>query len=49
IEQSVSVEQAREVLMELLAERTKKTEILSAVPRNSQEDLMTQVAKSRCI
>ncbi len=49
IEQGVSVEQAREVLMELLAERTKKTEILSAIPRNSQEDLMTQVAKSRCI
>ncbi|WP_264704655.1 S49 family peptidase [Wolbachia endosymbiont (group B) of Apotomis betuletana] len=47
IEQSVSVEQAREVLMELLAERTKKTEILSAVPQNSQEDLMTQVARSR--
>ncbi|WP_264687479.1 MULTISPECIES: S49 family peptidase [unclassified Wolbachia] len=49
IEQGVSVEQAREVLMELLAERTKKTEILSAIPQNSQEDLMTQVAKSRCI
>lgn len=47
IEQSVSVEQAREVLMELLAERTKKTEILSAVPQNSQEDLMTHVARSR--
>ncbi|WP_265043949.1 S49 family peptidase [Wolbachia endosymbiont (group A) of Scambus nigricans] len=49
IEQSVSVEQAREVLMELLAERTKKTEILSAIPQNSGEDLMIQVAKSRCI
>ncbi len=49
IEQGVSIEQAREVLMELLAERTKKTDILSAVPRNSQEDLMIQVAKSRCI
>ncbi|WP_264331202.1 S49 family peptidase [Wolbachia endosymbiont (group B) of Erebia ligea] len=49
IEQSVSVEQAREVLMELLAERTKKTEILSAISQNSGEDLMTQVAKSRCI
>ncbi len=47
IEQSVSVEQAREVLMELLAERTKKTEILSAVPQNSGEELMMQVAKSR--
>ncbi len=47
IEQSVSVEQAREVLMELLAERTKKTEILSAIPQNSGEELMMQVAKSR--
>ncbi|WP_406722705.1 S49 family peptidase [Wolbachia endosymbiont (group A) of Rhinocyllus conicus] len=49
IEQGVSVEQAREVLMELLAERTKKTEILSAISQNSPEDLMMQVAKSRCI
>ncbi|WCR59627.1 MAG: Putative signal peptide peptidase SppA [Wolbachia endosymbiont of Ctenocephalides felis wCfeF] len=49
IEQGVSIEQAREVLMELLAERTKKTEILSAIPQNSGEDLMTQAAKSRCI
>ena len=47
IEQSVSVEQAREVLMELLAERTKKTEILSAIPQNSGEELMMQVAKAR--
>ncbi|MFP3035098.1 MAG: S49 family peptidase [Candidatus Tisiphia sp.] len=47
IEQSVSVEQAREVLMELLAERTKKTEILSAIPQNSSEDLIMKVAKSR--
>ena len=47
IEQSVSVEQAREVLMELLAEQTKKTEILSAIPQNSGEDLMIQVARSR--
>ncbi len=47
IEQGVSVEQAREVLMELLAERTKKTEILSAIPQNSGEDLMMQVARSR--
>ncbi|QMV46185.1 S49 family peptidase [Wolbachia pipientis] len=47
IEQSVSVEQAREVLMELLAERTKKTEILSAISQNSGEDLMIQVARSR--
>ncbi|WP_353282463.1 S49 family peptidase [Wolbachia endosymbiont (group A) of Myopa testacea] len=47
IEQSVSVEQAREVLMELLEERTKKTEILSAIPQNSGEELMMQVAKAR--
>lgn len=47
IEQGVSIEQAREVLMELLAERTKKTEILSAIPQNSGEELMMQVAKSR--
>ncbi len=47
IEQSVSVEQAREVLMELLAERAKKTEILSAIPQNSGEELMMQAAKSR--
>ncbi|WP_353272666.1 S49 family peptidase [Wolbachia endosymbiont (group A) of Urophora cardui] len=47
IEQSISVEQAREVLMELLAERTKKTEILSAIPQNSGEELMMQVAKAR--
>jgi len=47
IEESVSIEQAREVLMELLAERTKKTEILSAIPQNSGEDLMMQVAKAR--
>ncbi len=47
IEQSVSVEQAREVLMELPAERAKKTEILSAIPQNSGEELMMQVAKSR--
>ncbi|NGZ19981.1 MULTISPECIES: S49 family peptidase [unclassified Wolbachia] len=47
IEQGVSVEQAREVLMELLAERTKKTEIMSAIPQNSGEELMMQVAKAR--
>ncbi|KLT22153.1 putative minor capsid protein c [Wolbachia endosymbiont of Armadillidium vulgare str. wVulC] len=38
IEQSVSVEQAREVLMELLAERTKKTEILSAYHRIQEKN-----------
>lgn len=47
IEQGVSIEKAREVLMELLAERTKKTEILSAIPQNSGEELMMQVAKAR--
>ncbi|MDX5526349.1 MAG: S49 family peptidase [Wolbachia endosymbiont of Andrena nigroaenea] len=47
IEQGISIEQAREILMELLAERTKKTEILSAIPQNSGEELMMQVAKSR--
>ncbi len=47
IEQGVSIEQAREVLMELLAEQTKKTNILSAIPQNSGEELMMQVAKSR--
>nr|WP_253309954.1 S49 family peptidase [Rickettsia endosymbiont of Ceutorhynchus assimilis] len=47
IEHGVSIGQAREVLMELLAERTKKTEILSAIPQNSGEELMMQVAKSR--
>lgn len=47
IEQGVSIEQAREVLMELLAERTTKAEIFSALPQNSGEELMMQVAKSR--
>ncbi len=47
IEQGVSIEQAREVLMELLAERTKKTEILSAIPQNSGEELMMEVARTR--
>ncbi|WP_353278696.1 S49 family peptidase [Wolbachia endosymbiont (group B) of Longitarsus flavicornis] len=47
IEQSVSVEQAREVLMELLAERTIKDKIFSTLPQNSSEDLMIQVAKAR--
>ncbi len=47
IEQSVSVEQAREVLMELLAERTTKDKIFSTLPQNSSEDLMIQVAKAR--
>ncbi len=47
IEQSVSVEQAREVLMELLVERTTKDKIFSTLPQNSSEDLMIQVAKAR--
>ncbi|MHC3931085.1 UNVERIFIED_CONTAM: S49 family peptidase [Wolbachia endosymbiont of Nasonia longicornis] len=47
IEQSISVEQAREVLMELLAERTTKDKIFSTLPQNSSEDLMMEVAKSR--
>ncbi|MFT4328092.1 MAG: S49 family peptidase [Wolbachia pipientis] len=47
IEQGASVEQARDVLMKLLAERTKKTEILSTIPQNSGEELMIQVAKAR--
>lgn len=47
IEQGVSVEQAREVLMELLAERTTKDKIFSTLPQNSSEDLMIQVAKAR--
>ncbi len=47
IEQGVSIEQAREVLMELLAERTKKTEILSTIQQSSPQELMMQVAKSR--
>ncbi|RDD34309.1 S49 family peptidase [Wolbachia endosymbiont of Cylisticus convexus] len=47
IEQGVSIEQAREVLMELLAERTTKAEIFSALSQNLSEDLMIQVAKAR--
>jgi signal peptide peptidase SppA len=47
IEQDVNAKQAQEILMSILAERTKKTEILSTIPQNSAEDLMMQVAKSR--
>ncbi|UJQ20817.1 S49 family peptidase [Wolbachia endosymbiont of Delia radicum] len=47
IEQNVNAKQAQEILMSILAERTKKTEILSTIPQNTPEDLMMQVAKSR--
>jgi len=47
IEQDVNAKQAQEILMSILAERTKKTEILSTIPQSSAEDLMMQVAKSR--
>ncbi|MGL9758913.1 MAG: S49 family peptidase [Wolbachia sp.] len=47
IEQDVNAKQAQEILMSILAERTKKTEILSTIPQNTPEDLMMQVAKSR--
>ncbi|RDD34835.1 S49 family peptidase [Wolbachia endosymbiont of Cylisticus convexus] len=47
IEQNVSSKQAQEILMSILAERTMKTEILSTLPKNSSEDLMMQVARSR--
>src|SRR6266576_179455 len=47
IEQNVNAKQAQEILMSILAERTKKTEILSTIPQSSPEDLMMQVAKAR--
>ena len=47
IEQDVNAKQAQEILMSILAERTKKTEILSKKPQSSSEDLMMQVAKTR--
>ncbi|WP_253302200.1 MULTISPECIES: S49 family peptidase [unclassified Wolbachia] len=47
IEQNVNAKQAQEILMSILAERTKKTEILSTIPQSSSEDLMMQVAKTR--
>ncbi|WP_353271856.1 S49 family peptidase [Wolbachia endosymbiont (group A) of Nomada goodeniana] len=49
IEQNVNAKQAQEILMSILAERTKKTEIMSTIPQNTPEDLMMQVAKSRGI
>ncbi|WP_419247472.1 S49 family peptidase [Wolbachia endosymbiont of Rhagoletis indifferens] len=47
IEQDVNAKQAQEILMSILAERTKKTEILSTIPQSTPEDLMMQVAKAR--
>ncbi|MBS9530216.1 S49 family peptidase [Wolbachia endosymbiont of Rhagoletis cerasi] len=47
IEQNVNAKQAQEILMSILAERTKKTEILSTIPQNTPEDLMMQVARTR--
>ncbi|WP_265016395.1 MULTISPECIES: S49 family peptidase [unclassified Wolbachia] len=47
IEQGVNAKQAQEILMSILAERTKKTEILSTIPQNTPEDLMMQVARTR--
>ncbi|WP_264338632.1 S49 family peptidase [Wolbachia endosymbiont (group A) of Cheilosia soror] len=47
IEQNVNAKQAQEILMSILAERTKKTEILSTIPQSSPEDLMMEVAKAR--
>ncbi|WP_353273340.1 S49 family peptidase [Wolbachia endosymbiont (group A) of Agelastica alni] len=49
IEQGVNAKQAQEILMSILVERTKKTEILSTIPQSTPEDLMMQVAKSRGI
>lgn len=42
IEQNVNAKQAQEILMSILAERTKKAEILSTIPQSSAEDLMMQ-------
>ncbi|GFQ75316.1 capsid assembly protease C [Trichonephila clavata] len=47
IEQDVNAKQAQEILMSILAERTKKTEIMSTIPQNTPEDLMMQVARTR--
>ena len=49
IEQGVNVEEAREILMEVLAARTMSSEILSTLPQNSAEDLMMKAAKTRQI
>lgn len=47
MEQNVNAKQSQEILMSILAERTKKTEILSTIPQNTPEDLMMQVARTR--
>lgn len=47
IEQNVSSKQAQEILMETLAERSVKTEILSILPQSSSENLVMQAAKAR--
>ncbi|APR98969.1 S49 family peptidase [Wolbachia endosymbiont of Folsomia candida] len=47
IEQSVNVEQAREILMKTLAEQTVKNEIFSALPQDSSEGLVMKAAKAR--
>ncbi|WP_250295861.1 S49 family peptidase [Wolbachia endosymbiont of Oedothorax gibbosus] len=49
IEQDVNAKQAQEILMSILAERTKKTEIMSTIPQNTPEDLMMEVARSRAV
>lgn len=48
VEQGISVEQAREILISTLAERTTKAEIFSALPQDSSENLMMKAAKARC-
>lgn len=47
IKQEMNPKQAQEILMSILAEQTKKTEILSTIPQSAPEDLMMQVARSR--
>ncbi|WP_341808566.1 S49 family peptidase [Wolbachia endosymbiont (group E) of Neria commutata] len=47
IEQGVSSKQAQEILIGLLAERTTKAEIFSALPQNSSESLVMKAAKAR--
>ncbi|WP_339045280.1 S49 family peptidase [Candidatus Mesenet endosymbiont of Agriotes lineatus] len=47
IEQNISAVEAREILMTTLAQQATKTEILSTLQTNVQEDLVIQVAKSR--
>ncbi|WP_339048067.1 S49 family peptidase [Candidatus Mesenet endosymbiont of Phosphuga atrata] len=47
IEQNISAVEAREILMTTLAQQATKTEILSTLQTDVQEDLVIQVAKSR--